>query len=88
MAWRQTWRAELTWCAELTWRSGPARMRHGSEATWEGRAWPTRGACSADTWQEATRVHADACEGRHVAEWGLACEGPTGKWALVRVFGR
>ena len=45
-------------------------MRRGTEATWQGRAWPTRRASSAggaDTWQEATWVHADAREGRLVA---------------------
>ena len=64
----------------LTWRAGPARMRRGTEATWQGRAWPTRGiggVGSADTWHEATRVHADTHEGRHVAG-GMAGEGPTG----------
>ena len=33
----------------------------GAEATWQSRGWPTRGASGAqgaDTWQEATRVHA------------------------------
>ena len=45
----------------LTWRARPMRMQRGTEATWQGR---TGGA---DTWQEATRVHADAREGRHVA---------------------
>ena len=52
-------------------------MRRGTEATWQGRACPTRGAGGADMWQEATRVHADAREGRHVAG-GLAGEGPKG----------
>ena len=50
-----------------------ARMRCGSEATWQGRRWPTRstgGAQGADTWQEATRVHVDARVGRHVAMGG------------------
>ena len=42
-------------------------MRRGTKATWQGRAWPTRGAGGADPWQEATRVHADAREGCHVA---------------------
>ena len=44
-------------------------MRRGTEATWQGRAWPMRGvggAGGADTWQEATRVHVNAREGRHV----------------------
>ena len=64
----------------LMWRAGPARMRHGTKATWQGRAWPTRGtggAGGADTWHEATRVNTDAREGRHMAR-GLACERPTG----------
>ena len=38
------------------------------------RRWRVGGA---DTWQEATRVHADAREGRHVAR-GLASEEPMG----------
>ena len=42
-------------------------MQRGTEATWQGRAWPTRGAGGVDTWQEATWVHVDAREGRHVA---------------------
>ena len=58
-------------------RGTSARMRHGTEAMWQGCAWPTRGAGGADTWQEAMRVHADAREGRHVPR-GLAGEGPTG----------
>ena len=35
-----------------------------------------------DTWQEATRVHADACEGRHVARGGWHVKGPrvSGPW--------
>ena len=61
----------------LTWRARPARMRHGTEATWQGRAWPTQGEGTADTWQEATRVHANAREGCHMAG-GSAGEGPTG----------
>ena len=55
---------------KVTWRAGSAQMQRGTEATWQGRAWPTRGtggAGGADTWQEAMRVHADAREGRHVA---------------------
>ena len=28
----------LTWRIGLTWRAGPARMRRGTEATWQGRA--------------------------------------------------
>ena len=38
-----------------------ARMRRGTAATWQGRGLPTRGAGGAqgaNTWQEATRVHA------------------------------
>ena len=63
--------AELTWCAAPVW------MRRGTEATWQGRAWPTRGTSGANTWQEAMVVQADAREGRHVAE-GLAGEGSKG----------
>ena len=65
----------LTWCAELTWRAGPERMGRGTKATWQGRAWPTRGASGADMWQEARRVHADIREGRHVAG-GWQVKGP------------
>ena len=76
----------------LTWQLGARRAdvacgtsvptRHGTEATWQGRTWPTRGAGGADMWQEATRVHADAREGRHVAEWGWHVKGPrvSGPW--------
>ena len=68
----------MTWHAEADVARGTsARMRRGTEATWHGRAWPTRGAGGADTWQEATRVHADAREGRHMSG-GSAGEGPTG----------
>ena len=52
-------------------------MRHGTKATWQGRAWPTRGADGTDTWQETTQVHADAREGRHMAG-GLAVTGHMG----------
>ena len=58
-------------------RGTSAPMRRGTEATWQGRAWPTRGASGVDTWQVAKRVHADAREGRHVVR-GFASEGPTG----------
>ena len=40
--------------------------RRSSGARWDGRV------------ARATRVHADAREGRHVTSEGLACEGPTG----------
>ena len=61
-------------------RGTTAPMRRGTEATWQHRAWPARGARGAqgaDTWQEATRVHADARERRHMAG-RLACEGRMG----------
>ena len=54
-------------------------MRRGTQGHVAEPARPTRragGAGVADTWQEATRVHVDAREGRHVAR-GLACEGST-----------
>ena len=68
----------------LMWRAGPARMQRGTEATWQGRAWPMRGAVDTggtDTWQEATRVHADAREGRHVAS------GEVGLWRAHGLVG-
>ena len=52
-------------------------MQRCTKATRQGHAWPALGAGGADTWQEATRVHADACVGRHVAG-GLEVGGPTG----------
>ena len=82
---RLTWRAQADVArvqADVARRTS-ARMRRGTEATWQGRAWPRRGAGGAggeDTWQEATRstrVHADAHVGRHVTR-GLAIGGPTG----------
>ena len=51
-------------------RGTTARVRRGAEATWQSRGWPMRGAGGVqgtNTWQEATRVHADAREGRHMA---------------------
>ena len=61
------WRANVT-------RETTARMRRDAEATWQGRGWPTRGpgsAQSADTWQEATRVH--------VGPRGCPCGVPRGR---------
>ena len=65
-------------------------MRCGTEATLQGRAWPTRGASGAggmDMWQEATRVHADACEGRHVARGGRRVKGPRVSEPWIEVWG-
>ena len=53
-----------------------AQMRRGTEATWQGRAWPMQGASGVNMWQEATQVHMVACEGRHVEEWGRQGEDP------------
>ena len=53
-------------------------MRCGTQGHVAELARPTRcggGVSSADTWQEATQVHADARDGRHVVR-GLASEGP------------
>ena len=61
------WRADVA-------RGTTARMRCGSEAMWQGRGWPTRGAGGAHgtyTWQEATRVHASP-------RWG-PCGAPRGR---------
>ena len=44
-------------------------MRHGTQGHMAGLCEPTLGAGGAqgaDTWREATRVHADARVGRHV----------------------
>ena len=55
-----TWRQRLTWCARL------AQMRRDTQGHVAELARPTRraggagGAGGVDTWQEATRVHADA----------------------------
>ena len=57
------WRADVA-------RGTTAQMRPDTEATWQGHGWPTRGAGGAqgaNMWQEATRVHADACVGCQVA---------------------
>ena len=65
-------------------RRTTARMQCGTEATWQGRGWPTRGAGGAqgvDTWQEATRVHASPrrCQcGAPRGKRGSAFGGPTG----------
>ena len=51
----------LTWRGADVARGTTARMQHDTKATWQGRGWPTwgvGGAQGADTWQEATRVHA------------------------------
>ena len=66
-----------TWHAKLTWREGPARMRralrprgramHGPREAQVAHKWRTGGMGGADTWQKATRVHADDREVRHVA---------------------
>ena len=65
----------------LTWRARPTRMQRGTEASWQGRTWPTRGAGGADTRQEATPVHVDAREGRHVAS------GTVGIWRAHGLVG-
>ena len=70
----------------LTWRGADvvcgtsARMRRSTEATWQGHAWPMRGAGGADKSQEATRVRADAREGRHVT-------GGVGRWRAHGLVG-
>ena len=57
------------------WRAGPAKMRRGNEAMWQGRAWPACGAGGVDKWQEAKQNHADTREGRHVVG-GRQVKGP------------
>ena len=77
--------AKLMWHGAYVARGTTARMRCGTESTWQSRGWPTRGAGGAQgayTWQEATRVHAgppDARVGCHMAGGGgSAFGGPTG----------
>ena len=43
------------------------RAAHGPHEAQVGHRWRAGGTGGADTWQEATRVHADAREGRPVA---------------------
>ena len=76
MASGASWRADVT-CGTTAW------VRRGAEATWQSRGWPTRGAGgaqSADTWQEATRVHGSTRTPVWGATWqeGSAVGGPTG----------
>ena len=69
---------------KLTWRVGPPR---GCDAALRPRGRAAGGPREAQVAHKArtrgrrphgsTRVHADACEGRHVAR-GSASEGPTG----------
>ena len=63
-------------------RGTTARMRRGSEATWQGRGWPTRGAGGTRRdhvvkGHASAQVHVGARVGRHV-EGGFAYGGPTG----------
>ena len=57
----------LMWRARLTWHAGPAQMRRGTQDHVAEPARPMKRAGGADTWQDATRVPANAREGRHVA---------------------
>ena len=66
--------SEARWRADVARRT-TARMRRNTKATWQGRGQPTQGV---DTWQEATRVHANAHVGRHMAGGGR----------LVSILGR
>ena len=65
-------------------RRTSARMRRDAEATSQGRAWRRRGAGGADSWQEATAVHTNAHEGRHVVGgWHLEVPRVSGPWLGV-----
>ena len=67
-------------------RGTTARMRRGSEATWQGREWPTRGAGGAqgaDTWQEATRVHGSM----RTPVWGATWHERVGIWRAHGLVG-
>ena len=71
-------------------RETTAWMRCGTEAMWQSRGWPAQGvggAQGADTWQEATCVHADAHVGCHVAG-GRHIEGSRVSGPWLGVWGR
>ena len=79
------------WRGELTWHAGPARgttarMRRDTEATWQGRRWPTRGpggAQGADTWQEATSVHGST----RTPVWGATWQERVSIWRAHGLVG-
>ena len=67
-------------------RGTTAQMRRGAEATWQGCGWPTRGAGgaqSADTWQEATRVHGST----RTPVWGATWQERVGIWRAHGLVG-
>ena len=67
-------------------RRTTARVRHGAEATWQSRGWPTRGvggAHGANTWQEATRVH----ESTRTPVWGATWHERVGIWRAHGLVG-
>ena len=76
----------------LTWRVGLADVIHGTcadatrHARPRGRAARAREAQGVDTWQDATRVHADTRVGRHVTG-GRNLEGPRVSGPLLGVWG-
>ena len=67
-----------------TWRAGPARMRRGTEATWQCRAWPTQGVGGAQVERVARTRGRRSCESTRTPvrgtmwQGGLAIGGPTG----------
>ena len=74
-----------SWHADVA-RGTSAWMRHGGEATWQGRGWPTRGAGGAqgaDTWQEATRVHGST----RTPVWGATWQERVGRWRTHGLVG-
>ena len=73
--------ADDTWRAELTWRAGPPWMQRGTEATWQGRAWPTQGVQVARMARtRGRRPRGSTRTPVRGATWrgGLASEGHTG----------
>ena len=67
-------------------RETTARVRHGAEATWQSRGWPTRGAGGAqgaNTWQEATRVHGST----RMPVWGATWQERVGIWRAHKLVG-
>ena len=73
------WRADVV-------HGTTARVRRGAEAMWQSHGWPTRGAGGAqgaDTWQEATHVHAST----RTPVWGATWQRGVGIWRAHGLVG-
>ena len=99
----KSWKKGFSYLQVLKWRAGApaswhvarrttARVRHGAEAMWQSRGWPTRGAGGAQgttTWQGATHPRESTWAPVWGATWqvGLADGGPTGIVGPSKVVG-